>query len=447
MVLSIGMIVKNEEKYLEQCLTALQPILNELDSELIIADTGSTDRTVEIAKKFTDNVFYFEWINDFSAARNSTLEKAQGEWFMFIDADEIAVDCTPLIKFFKSGEYRKFNSATYIQRSYSDDTDRKRFFDFRPLRAVRCEASTRFKNPIHEVFEPFRAPIKHLDFVVDHYGYRYGGEGGEERSRKKSERNLELLLNELKNNEIKQDRVNIYHQIADCYKAIDDNDTALKYIDMGLEKADHHSLGSYLYYSQKVSLLITLDRLDEIIGLIDECFDTTVNPYHTKDLASDCYLRAMRGYVFFKRKEYRSAIREYIKFFDLYKRYCSGKLNTDDLMFEIWRTTDSIIRSGYNYFFQSCIEEKQFALAKEYIKAIHIEDRLEDKTFMLNHIPLRVDIMENDGYNGLEELHRQFDEPCRKILLSALRRKMLNAPENRAVIVKKMIALDETTAD
>ncbi|MBQ8841096.1 MAG: glycosyltransferase, partial [Ruminiclostridium sp.] len=89
MLLTIGMIVKNEEKYLEQCLNGIKPILEQVDSELIIADTGSTDRTVEIAKKFTDNVFYFEWIKDFSAARNSTLEKAKGEWFMFVDGDEV----------------------------------------------------------------------------------------------------------------------------------------------------------------------------------------------------------------------------------------------------------------------------------------------------------------------------------------------------------------------
>lgn len=447
MVLSIGMIVKNEEEYLEQCLAALQPILDELDSELIIADTGSTDRTVEIAKKFTDNVFYFEWINDFSAARNSTLERATGEWFMFIDADEIAVDCTPLIKFFKSGEYRKFNSATYIQRSYPDDSDRKRFFDFRPSRAVRREAGTKFENPIHEVFDPFRAPIKHLDFVVDHYGYRYDGEGGEERSRKKSERNLELLLNELNSGEIGPGRINIYHQIADCYRTINDYDNALKYIDMGMEKSDHNNLGSYLYYSQKVSLLMTMDRLDEIIEITDECFDTDINPYHTKDLASDCYLRSVRGYVYFKRKEYRSAIQEFIKFFDLYRRYCSGKLNTDDLMLEAWRTSDSIVKAGYNHFFESCIKEKQFALAKDHIKAIHLEDHLDDTAFMVNHIPLRVDILENDGYNGLNELYSQLDESGRSLLLSALRRKMLTAPENRAVVIKKIAELDETAAE
>lgn len=190
-----------------------------------------------------------------------------------------------------------------------------------------------------------------------------------------------------------------------------------------------------------------MERFDEIIKLTDECFDTQINPYHTKDLASDCYLRAMRGYVFFKRKEYRSAIREYIKFFDLYKRYCSGKLNTDDLMLDMFRTTDSIVKTSYNCFFQSCIEEKQFALAKDYIRAIRLEDELSDKNFMLNHLPLRVEMLVNDGCSGLDELYRQLDESGKKILLGALCRKLLTAPEDRAIIIKNMTALDETTAD
>ena len=120
MLLTIGMIVKNEEKYLRQCLTALQPILNSIDSELIIVDTGSTDSTVEIAREFTDKVLFFEWVNDFSAARNYGLERAQGEWFMAVDADEIFMGCDDIIGFFRSGEYRDYNSASFSVRNYSD---------------------------------------------------------------------------------------------------------------------------------------------------------------------------------------------------------------------------------------------------------------------------------------------------------------------------------------
>ena len=87
MLLTIGMIVKNEEKYLERCLNGIKPILDSVESELIITDTGSTDRTVEIAKNFTDKVLSFEWCDDFSAARNYSLSKATGDWILVVDDD------------------------------------------------------------------------------------------------------------------------------------------------------------------------------------------------------------------------------------------------------------------------------------------------------------------------------------------------------------------------
>ncbi|MCH5186354.1 MAG: glycosyltransferase, partial [Oscillospiraceae bacterium] len=58
MILSVGLIVKNEEKYLRRCLDGLKPILNALDAELIITDTGSTDGTLEIAREFTDKIYH-----------------------------------------------------------------------------------------------------------------------------------------------------------------------------------------------------------------------------------------------------------------------------------------------------------------------------------------------------------------------------------------------------
>ena len=122
MKLTIGMIVKNEEKMLDKCLSQIKPILDNVDSELIITDTGSTDGTVKIAERFTDNILHFDWIGDFAAARNHGLKKAKGEWFMFLDADEVFVSCDGIIDFFNSGEYLKYNSASYIIRNlYKND--------------------------------------------------------------------------------------------------------------------------------------------------------------------------------------------------------------------------------------------------------------------------------------------------------------------------------------
>ncbi len=449
MILSIGMIVKNEEKYLERCLTALKPILDALDSELIIADTGSTDRTVEIAKKFTNNVFHFEWVNDFSAARNSTLEKAQGEWYMFIDADEIVVDCNDIIRFFKSGEYKKFKSAAYIQRSYLNESEQNECVDFRVMRAVKREKDTRFVNPIHEYLSPFYYPTKYLDFVVMHYGYMYiNNNGTTNLALEKSKRNLELLLNELNSYGICEKHLGIYNQIADGYEIAGDLENALKYLDMGLENIDHHSINIVPYYSHKIQILVKLDDFDKIIEVSNEYFDKSKNPFHTKDLATDCYIRAMSGYSYYRCHDYGKSISELSQFINLYGKYCKGKLNTEDLLMEVWRTTDTIVKSCYEIFFRCCYREKQFALANEYTKIIPLEKYLGDQSFMITHLNIRVEMMENVGYNKLDELYRQLDDFGKNHLLAQIRRRIVKTnPKNREVIIKKLSSLGGICAE
>jgi len=97
--LSQCMIVKNEEKNIEKALGWAKGIA----FEQIVVDTGSTDRTVEIAEKLGAKIFHFEWINDFSAAKNFAIEQASGNWIAFLDADEYlsVKDAAKLLPFFK----------------------------------------------------------------------------------------------------------------------------------------------------------------------------------------------------------------------------------------------------------------------------------------------------------------------------------------------------------
>lgn len=83
--ISLCMIVKNEERILARCLDSL----NGLMDEIIIVDTGSVDRTKEIAARYTDKIYDFEWIDDFSAARNFAFSKATKEYIYSADADEV----------------------------------------------------------------------------------------------------------------------------------------------------------------------------------------------------------------------------------------------------------------------------------------------------------------------------------------------------------------------
>jgi glycosyltransferase involved in cell wall biosynthesis len=84
--LSLAMIVKNEARCLARCLQSVRSIVD----EMVIVDTGSTDGTVEIAKIFGAKISHFDWVNDFSAARNFALDQTSGDWILVLDADEFA---------------------------------------------------------------------------------------------------------------------------------------------------------------------------------------------------------------------------------------------------------------------------------------------------------------------------------------------------------------------
>lgn len=87
-MISICMIVKDESEVLEKCLESIKGY----NYEIIIVDTGSTDNTKEIAKKYTRNVFDFDWCNDFSKARNFSVSKASSDFILVLDADEIILN-------------------------------------------------------------------------------------------------------------------------------------------------------------------------------------------------------------------------------------------------------------------------------------------------------------------------------------------------------------------
>jgi glycosyltransferase involved in cell wall biosynthesis len=82
--LTVCLITKNEERFLGRCLASIR----ELAHQIVVVDTGSTDRTVEIAREHGAEVSSFEWCDDFSAARNAALARATGDWILALDADE-----------------------------------------------------------------------------------------------------------------------------------------------------------------------------------------------------------------------------------------------------------------------------------------------------------------------------------------------------------------------
>ena len=192
--LTITMLVSNRIKTIRKCMDSINPILQKVSSELIVVDTGSTDGSIDIVREYTDKIVTFSWCDDFSAARNAGLEKAQGEWVMFLDDDEWFEDVTEIIDFFNTGEYKKYNRGVYIARNYGDFGGTT-WSDSNATRMVKRYPTTKFIGMIHEYLWPQVEPTKYFESYVHHYGYVHTTEA---ENREHSKRNISLIEKELK---------------------------------------------------------------------------------------------------------------------------------------------------------------------------------------------------------------------------------------------------------
>ena len=190
--LSLSMIVKNEERFLEGCLRSVEGIVD----EIVIVDTGSTDGTEEIAQSFGATVIPFEWNNDFSAARNESLNHTTGEWILYLDADERLAEgqteaLRSLIQNTKTGAYRLIVRSEHQLPSGVIQ-------QLNPYpRLFRRHPAIRFEGKIHEQIGPsieqLGLKILPSTIVIDHLGYAQA----EEVVTQKCLRNIALLRQEL----------------------------------------------------------------------------------------------------------------------------------------------------------------------------------------------------------------------------------------------------------
>ena len=188
-VLSISMLVSNNRRdTIEKCMESLIPLRVAVPSELIIVDTGCTDGSVDIARKYADKVVQFTWCKDFSAARNAGLSECVGEWFLYLDDDEWFEDVSELVTFFKSEERQVCDAVWYLQRNY-DNFEGTSYTDMYVARCVKRVLDMKFCGKIHEWLEPLPKMIKKTNTFVHHYGYVYKSE---EDRLKHLERNLTL---------------------------------------------------------------------------------------------------------------------------------------------------------------------------------------------------------------------------------------------------------------
>ena len=169
-ILSISLLTSNRMDTIPRCLDSLIPIREALPCELIIVDTSNNPEVRECIMRHTDIVEEFEWCNDFSKARNVGLNKAKGEWFMFLDDDEWFLDSEPLIQFFLSGEYKQYGFAHYIVRNFTDSSF-KSYSQGWVKRMTKLSENTQFYSKVHEYLAPNIGENKALEAIVGHSGY------------------------------------------------------------------------------------------------------------------------------------------------------------------------------------------------------------------------------------------------------------------------------------
>ena len=224
-------IVKNSADDLKISLGSLGKSVD----EIIVVDTGSTDSTVEVAESFGAKVFYREWDDDFSAPRNLALEKATGDWIIFLDADEFFTNATKknirpaieqLEKFKKSG---LLVHLVNVDKNFGNKILDTNFV----LRIFKNKKNLHYVGKIHEEIRVGENLLSDITFAppniltIYHTGY------SESLNKAKAERNLKLLLEELAET---QEPQRIYGYIAECYNGLDDFENAEKFARLEVSK-------------------------------------------------------------------------------------------------------------------------------------------------------------------------------------------------------------------
>ena len=268
-MLTLCMIVKNEENTLKESLSSASSFVD----EIIIVDTGSTDNTKDIALEFTDKIYNFKWCSDFSKARNYSIEKASNDWILVLDADEFIVHFSrsSVEKFIenpsnrnKVGRIKRINfmEDSYVNSKYIERINRlfnRNYFNYEGI--------------IHEQVvaldgKPYETEM--VDITADHVGYTLEALN----KTGKIKRNIDLLKMALKDN---LEDPYLYFQLGKSYYMLKNYNDAV----MHFEKALSFPLDFSLEYVEDLVetygyALINSGRYQEAL-ILENCIEVYSN--------------------------------------------------------------------------------------------------------------------------------------------------------------------------
>lgn len=197
--LSISILISGREKTTEKTLDSLKHLMEGVDSELILVDTGCGEELKKKIQQYTDIIIPFTWCDDFAKARNAGLSKATGEWFLFLDDDEWFEETTAIEEFLNSEEEKDYHQAVYLIRNYHD-LEGKTYSEDWSSRMIRRTPDTRFEGRVHEQLLPATGKCKKLHSFVHHFGYAYATEEEKLNHFKRNMILMEKMMEEEPNN-------------------------------------------------------------------------------------------------------------------------------------------------------------------------------------------------------------------------------------------------------
>lgn len=291
--ISLCMIVRDEETRLSRCLAAAQSVAD----EICIVDTGSTDRTVDIAREFGAQVLEIPWTGDFAAARNASLAMASGEWILVLDADEVLVDpalARDELHAFMANEPRRVGRL--LQENVDQEGERScvaisRFFH---------AGDYAFEGRIHEQLVPGREGAEDLRrntrVRLEHGGYALSASDHQA----KLERNTHLLLEAVEAN---PDDGYLWFQLGRTRAQAGDHATALEALEQAMARCPDEAPWAPSLFETGCYSLRALGRSEQALALISEVEETWIDRADTcfliALLAMDCgdLARAERGFL------------------------------------------------------------------------------------------------------------------------------------------------------
>jgi glycosyltransferase involved in cell wall biosynthesis len=317
--LSICMIVKNEEKNLQRCLNSIKRTLDEGLAELIIVDTGSTDKTMEIAKEYTKRVFFHPWNGNFSDMRNKSISYAKGEWIFILDADEVLETPEEFISIFNDPHLNSYNTIRIITKSLLS-FKAKKYVTHVQERLFRNDGTFRYSGSIHN-----QPGYKHPTFTVNnikllHYGY---DNEDKELMEKKFQRTATMLKNELE-----KEPENVYYrfQLSRSYAMHGEHVIALEEMQKAYEivttQTEDFIKLSYYIFGEYARMLMNAKKYEKVIEVASQCLK------HTNDYP-DLYF--YMGHSYLSLNKYDNGINSLEHYLDLYSKYNKNELDLSKL--------------------------------------------------------------------------------------------------------------------